>query len=669
MHIYSHPIKLSFPPIRGVNPSLKLNAAVVHICDNQDGALIDSLADCEIAQKTDVGHNIFSLVWPAVRSTIPETEYRIITTQWEAVVADICNLQGFSWFLLPPSYEDLQAAARHGPESPIADLEYLKDRFARAIPQASKMGLKQPWNDLIVLLRAVWDDVMLPIVKRQSRIWLCPTTTFTFIPLHAAHLFRTRADRSGKEPSREMMKNPATPSFVAVGQGQPGGGKGKALLSVDSELELVHKLIPATDNCSTLLGDAATRADEPEPPTLLDIMEKDILHAEFAFLLACHTAVGDKETPDEVIHLAAAEIRNLQAFLRFLLPPSYTESQVAAHGPVIILIASEYSCGAIIVSTSGEPHHVRFLRITLPHLETLKDDFATAIRHTARMRPEEPRKKLRVLLRTVWDKIMLSIVNVPQHDLKLRCQSKIWLCLTAAFTFIPLHAANPFRMNADRSGRSRAWRICHEDVRDSVLRSNWTKSTGRRARRRAPNVKILSTRPILTCQEFDSGATFPYQVDYNTVAIVALRSVTSICNSTTENQNSMCHTSMVNHIDGASLANTARVKDGIGARGERKGSVKSNFHGGSVSFKRHTDPSLLICELPWLSGIREASLSLTVPSTLKHLIDVACKELHKDLICFASYQHFIWAHDAGGGVPMHLLTALQTWWLAILWNV
>ncbi|KAG1776821.1 CHAT domain-containing protein [Suillus placidus] len=39
--------------------------------------------------------------------------------------------------------------------------------------------------------------------------------------------------------------------------------------------------------------------------TLLDIMEKHIPHAEFAFLSACHTAVGDEQTPDEVIHLAA----------------------------------------------------------------------------------------------------------------------------------------------------------------------------------------------------------------------------------------------------------------------------------------------------------------------------------------------------------------------------
>ncbi|KAG2122344.1 CHAT domain-containing protein [Suillus clintonianus] len=156
-----------------------------------------------------------------------------------------------------------------------------------------------------------------------------------------------------------------------------------------------------------------------------------------------------------------AQIRDLEGFSRFLLLPSYTELQAAAcRGPVIILVASKYSCSAIIVPASGEPHHVRFPRITLPHLDKLKDDFATAIRHATRMRPEEPRKKLRVLLRMVWDEIMLPIVNVLQHDLKLRYQSRIWLCPTAAFTSIPLHAANPFRMNADRSGRE----SCLEDL-------------------------------------------------------------------------------------------------------------------------------------------------------------------------------------------------------------
>ncbi|KAG2028893.1 CHAT domain-containing protein, partial [Suillus americanus] len=319
------------------------------------------------------------------------TEYRRLTKQWEAAVAEIRNLQAFSRFLLQPSYKDLQAAARQGPviilissqyscsaiivptsgephhvslpSVALLDLNNLKDRFARAIRHASIMGPKVPRNDLIVLLRTVWEEIMLPIInvlehilklKHGSRIWLCPTAAFTSIPLHAAHPFQTRADRS-KEPcledlyicsytptlsalvrSRQMMKKRVTPSFVTIGQGQPGAGKGKALLAVESELELVRKLVPATANRPTISGDAATRAgalealeentwvhlachgkQDPTQPynshfvmrdehlTLLDIMEKHVPHAEFAFLSACHTAVGDKETPDEVIHLAA----------------------------------------------------------------------------------------------------------------------------------------------------------------------------------------------------------------------------------------------------------------------------------------------------------------------------------------------------------------------------
>ncbi|KAG1744322.1 CHAT domain-containing protein [Suillus occidentalis] len=313
------------------------------------------------------------------------------TKQWESAVADIRNLQGFSRFLLSSAYDDLHAAARHGPviiliasqyscsaivvptsgephhvplqSISLADLMILKDRFTRAIRHASRMSPKETRTDLIVLLRIVWEEIMLPIVnvldnilkvKRRSRIWLCPTAAFTSIPLHAANPFLTKADHS-KEPcledlyicsytptlsalvrSRKMTKKRADPSFVAIGQGQPGAGKGKALLAVDSELELVRELVPATASRTTISGDAATRAgalealeantwvhlachgkqdsDQPyhshfvmrdEHLTLLDIMERDIPHAEFAFLSACHTAVGDKKTPDEVIHLAA----------------------------------------------------------------------------------------------------------------------------------------------------------------------------------------------------------------------------------------------------------------------------------------------------------------------------------------------------------------------------
>ncbi|KAG2109192.1 CHAT domain-containing protein [Suillus cothurnatus] len=309
-----------------------------------------------------------------------ETQYRRLQAQWETVVAEIRNIKGFSRFLLPPSYEDLQAAARHGPviillasqyscgaiivptsgeplhvplpSIALTDLTTLKDRFARAIRQSCRMKPGESRKDLIVLLRTVWEAIMLPIVnvlehvlelKHQSRIWLCPTAAFTSIPLHAAHPFQTRPDRS-KEPcledlyicsytptlsalvrSRKMMKKRVRPSFVAIGQGQPRAGKSKELLAVDSKIELVRKLVPETINHTTISGleentwvhlacHGKQDCEQPynshfvmkdQPITLLDIMEKDIPHAEFAFLSACHTAVGNEETPDEVIHLAA----------------------------------------------------------------------------------------------------------------------------------------------------------------------------------------------------------------------------------------------------------------------------------------------------------------------------------------------------------------------------
>jgi hypothetical protein len=113
-------------------------------------------------------------------------------------------------------------------------------------------------------------------LTHRSRIWLCPTAAFTFFPLHTARPFQTKADHSGKEPCLEdhicsytptlaalirfRQSKRVPPSFVAIGQGQPGAGKGKVLLVVDSELEFVRKLFPATPNRTTISGNAATRA-------------------------------------------------------------------------------------------------------------------------------------------------------------------------------------------------------------------------------------------------------------------------------------------------------------------------------------------------------------------------------------------------------------------------
>ncbi|KAG1774021.1 hypothetical protein EV702DRAFT_1270219 [Suillus placidus] len=207
----------------------------------------------------------------------------------DLVIILIASEYSCSAIIVPTSGEP-----RHVPLPSIAltDLRTLKDRFTRAIRQASRMNPGDLRTDLIVLLRTIWDGIMLPIVnvlehitklKRRSRIWLCPTAAFTSIPLHAANLFLTKADRSGKEPcledlyicsytpillalirTRQMMKKRVHPSFVAIGQGQTGTRQGKALSAVDSKLELVRRLASATAKRTTISGDAATRAGADE---------------------------------------------------------------------------------------------------------------------------------------------------------------------------------------------------------------------------------------------------------------------------------------------------------------------------------------------------------------------------------------------------------------------
>ncbi|KAG2034087.1 hypothetical protein BDR03DRAFT_637833 [Suillus americanus] len=111
------------------------------------------------------------------------------------------------------------------------------------------------------------------------------------------------------------MKMRVVPTFVAIGQSQPGAGQGAVLATVDSELELLHKLVPFNVRFTDLSGDEATQAnslkalrcntwvhlachgkqdrDQPsnsrfamrgKPLTLLDLMENNAPQAEFAFL-------------------------------------------------------------------------------------------------------------------------------------------------------------------------------------------------------------------------------------------------------------------------------------------------------------------------------------------------------------------------------------------------
>ncbi|KAG2125645.1 CHAT domain-containing protein [Suillus bovinus] len=228
----------------------------------------------------------------------------------------------------------------------VEKLQMLVDKLHRTDSPALKKALTE-----------LWDDVVRPVVEnldgiapRGSRIWWCPTSVFNFLPLHAAGEYRKQGRFlshlyiSSYTPSltalikarRSHERSPSVP-FVAIGQNRPAGAS-FTLDAVEPELELVRSLLPPppTISFSKITSVDATKSRalcalrdntwlhlachgtqniaEPfksaflmrdEPLSLLDITQTDLSRHQFAFLSACETAVGDHNTPDEVIHLAA----------------------------------------------------------------------------------------------------------------------------------------------------------------------------------------------------------------------------------------------------------------------------------------------------------------------------------------------------------------------------
>ncbi|KAG8958795.1 hypothetical protein FRC03_008815 [Tulasnella sp. 419] len=210
---------------------------------------------------------------------------------------------------------------------------------------------------IIGVLRSLWDDIVEPVVQKlqelkvplRSRIWWCPTSNLGLLPIHAAGPYRrnrlnlpdmyissytsslSALLKANTIFGREKLSSPYLPRVLMIAQ--PETPAQVKIPSVLDELERVQQTVPSLD---TLFGEKATheavvsalrahswvhfschgvqQIDDPfksclklhdRPLNVLDIIEARIPHAEFAFLSACHTATGDKKTPDEKIHLAA----------------------------------------------------------------------------------------------------------------------------------------------------------------------------------------------------------------------------------------------------------------------------------------------------------------------------------------------------------------------------
>ena len=213
-------------------------------------------------------------------------------------------------------------------------------------------------RELYIILRELWDTVVSPISDFllathpcQSRIWWCPTADFSSLPLHAAGPYRKGqrnfADLyiSSYTPTLSALilsrqHDPTYPAierkrFIATGQAKVTGKSEP--LSVGTELVNIGQCVDGLTTFAHIEGEESciSRVTEElgknewvhlaccglpnkEQPfksafslhdgdfTIQRLVQCEWKNAEFAFLSASYTTVGDGESPDEAIHLAAA---------------------------------------------------------------------------------------------------------------------------------------------------------------------------------------------------------------------------------------------------------------------------------------------------------------------------------------------------------------------------
>lgn len=239
---------------------------------------------------------------------------------------------------------------------PLPDLTpQLVDRLSEQITEAAsgkKVGDQDIKDILIDVLRTIWATVTEPIVTAlenelhippKSRIWFCPTSRLWSLPLHASGPFKPKVRNL---PDRFICSY--TPTITSLLQAhnrhapctsprllvaaQPEAEGETELPGVDIEVARIKRVVERRtviggERCSREAvrsevqrtnwahfachghqiqqDPLASRFSLKDHLTLRQIMQLDLPQAELAVLSACHTAAGDRRTPDEALHLAS----------------------------------------------------------------------------------------------------------------------------------------------------------------------------------------------------------------------------------------------------------------------------------------------------------------------------------------------------------------------------
>ncbi|KIK39525.1 hypothetical protein CY34DRAFT_89051 [Suillus luteus UH-Slu-Lm8-n1] len=184
------------------------------------------------------------------------------------------------------------------------------------------------------------------------------------------------------------------------------------------------------------------------------------------------------------------EIRTIEGFACFLLPPIFADLQEAARdGPIIMLIASRSSCHAIIIKHIQPPTSIQ-LPTDFEKLTKLVHTFREAIGKDAS--PKGNQTALIKALRKLWDDVVRPVAeNLGGFA---RRGSRIWWCPTLLFNFLPLHAAGEYRANGE--SLSQQYISSYTPSLTALIRA-------RRSHDRSPSVPFAAIG-----QNFPAGASF-----------------------------------------------------------------------------------------------------------------------------------------------------------------
>lgn len=138
-------------------------------------------------------------------------------------------------------------------------------------------------------------------------------------------------------------------------------------------------------------------------------------------------------------HQLLTEIRQTLGFGSFLRPPGCRDLLSALPGPVVLINTSVHRCDAIIID-----------RGTLALVPLDKAHRVDMAWHTGRFvhaaqsfnRPGDQAEAVKIAVETLtwlWHQVMLPILD------RLGRRDRVWWCPIGALSFLPLHAAGPYR--------------------------------------------------------------------------------------------------------------------------------------------------------------------------------------------------------------------------------